>query len=124
MHDFLYAFGFDENDGNFQVNNFGNGGTGNDPVLAEASDGYEDGIVFNCGGPPPTRRCVNNANFNTPADGASPRMQMFMWESPDRDGCSTATSSPTSTVTVSPSGSSATARSARACGRRDGRGLG
>ena len=86
VHDFLYAFGFDENDGNFQVNNFGNGGTGNDPVLAEASDGYEDGIVSNCGGPPPTRRCVNNANFNTPADGASPRMQMFMWESPDRDG--------------------------------------
>ena len=31
---------------------------------------------------------TNNANFGTPADGSRPRMQMFVWTSPnpDRDG--------------------------------------
>lgn len=72
VHDVQYHYGFDEISGNFQVNNFGNGGFGNDPVRAEAQDG---------GG-------VNNANFATPPDGASPRMQMFEWTltNPRRDG--------------------------------------
>jgi extracellular elastinolytic metalloproteinase len=63
IHDKLYSHGFDEAAGNFQVNNFGNGGAGNDRVRAEAQDG---------GG-------TNNANFATPADGSSPRMQMYLW---------------------------------------------
>lgn len=39
IHDLLYRHGFDEAAGNFQVDNFGRGGTGNDAVNAEAQDG-------------------------------------------------------------------------------------
>lgn len=72
IHDKLYKHGFTEAAGNFQTNNFGKGGAGNDPVNAEAQDG---------GG-------TNNANFSTPADGSRPRMQMYLWtrSSPARDG--------------------------------------
>ena len=63
IHDTLYRAGFTEATGNFQVNNFGEGGRGNDPVLAEAQDGSG----------------TDNANFATPRDGTSPRMQMFLW---------------------------------------------
>jgi uncharacterized repeat protein (TIGR01451 family) len=63
MHDFSYRFGFDEASGNFQTNNYGRGGIGNDPVLAEALDGSGQ----------------DNANFSTPPDGFSGRMQMFKW---------------------------------------------
>ncbi len=71
-HDHLYALGFTEAARNFQTNNFGRGGTGNDPVLAEAQDGSG----------------TNNANFSTPADGTSGRMQMYIFTgpTPDRDG--------------------------------------
>lgn len=62
-HDVLYRQGFDEANGNFQINNFGKGGLGNDPVLAEAQDGSG----------------TDNANFSTPTDGSSPRMQMYLW---------------------------------------------
>ena len=72
IHDKLYRHGFNEAAGNFQANNFGKGGAGNDPVNAEAQDG---------GG-------TNNANFATPADGSRPRMQMYIWNrsTPNRDG--------------------------------------
>lgn len=72
IHDIMYAYGFDEVGGNFQVNNLGRGGLGNDHVNAEAQDG---------GG-------TNNANFATPVDGGSGRMQMYLWTltSPQRDG--------------------------------------
>jgi extracellular elastinolytic metalloproteinase len=72
IHDKLYQHGFNEAAGNFQTNNFGLGGSGNDPVNAEAQDG---------GG-------TNNANFATPADGSRPRMQMYLWNrtTPQRDG--------------------------------------
>jgi extracellular elastinolytic metalloproteinase len=72
IHDVQYQYGFDEAGGNFQVNNYGRGGAGNDSVRAEAQDGAG----------------VNNANFGTPPDGQRPRMQMFVWTSPnpDRDG--------------------------------------
>ena len=72
IHDKLYRHGFNEVAGNFQTNNFGKGGAGNDPVNAEAQDG---------GG-------TNNANFSTPADGSRPRMQMYIWtkSTPNRDG--------------------------------------
>jgi uncharacterized protein (TIGR03437 family) len=70
-HDILYSFGFNEAAGNFQTNNFNLGGTGADPVLAEAQDGSG----------------TNNANFSTPPDGRSGRMQMFLWAgTPQRDG--------------------------------------
>jgi hypothetical protein len=64
-HDILWAFGFNEAAGNFQVDNFGRGGTGSDAVRAEAQDGSG----------------TDNANFATPPDGQSPRMQMFLWNS-------------------------------------------
>lgn len=63
VHDVLRGHGFNEAAGNFQVDNFGQGGAGNDPVLAEAQDG---------GG-------TDNANFATPPDGSRPRMQMYLW---------------------------------------------
>ena len=71
-HDKLYRHGFIESTGNFQEDNFGNGGAGGDPVLCEAQDGSG----------------TNNANFSTPSDGSSGRMQMFVWTqtTPKRDG--------------------------------------
>lgn len=64
IHDVMHLYGFDEQAGNFQVNNLGRGGVGGDYVRAEAQDG---------GG-------VNNANMSTPAaDGLPPRMQMYLW---------------------------------------------
>ncbi len=66
MHDLAYAYGFDEPAGNFQQNNYGNGGAAGDYVAAEAQDGSD----------------INNANFTTPPDGAIGRMQMFQWNSP------------------------------------------
>ncbi len=63
VHDILYQYGFDEKSGNFQTDNLGRGGAGNDYVQAEAQDG---------GG-------TDNANFATPADGQRPRMQMYLW---------------------------------------------
>ncbi|MDY0908136.1 M36 family metallopeptidase [Microbacterium sp. CFBP9034] len=92
MHDWLYGHGFDEASGNFQIDNFGSGGSGGDPVLAEAQDGWDFGCVDDKDTPAPGDdeiiRCLNNANFGTPADGASPRMQMYMWAGsrPFRDG--------------------------------------
>ncbi|MBS1115620.1 MAG: Fungalysin metallopeptidase [candidate division NC10 bacterium] len=66
VHDVFYGYGFNEASGNFQVNNYGRGGVGNDDVRAEAQDGAD----------------TNNANFATPPDGARPRMQMFVWTYP------------------------------------------
>lgn len=92
MHDWLYGHGFDEASGNFQVDNFGNGGTGGDAVLAEAQDGWDFGCIDDKDNEDPSDdeaiRCLNNANFGTPAEGASPRMQMYMWAPgrPFRDG--------------------------------------
>jgi large repetitive protein len=68
LHDFFYDSGFDEASGNAQLDNFGRGGAANDPLLAEAQDGY------------PNNR--NNANMSTPADGRSPRMQMYVYDGP------------------------------------------
>ena len=92
MHDWLYSHGFDEASGNFQVDNFGNGGSGGDPVLAEAQDGWDFGCIDDQDTPAPgddvAIRCLNNANFGTPGEGTSPRMQMYMWAPgrPFRDG--------------------------------------
>lgn len=63
IHDLSYQYGFDEVSGNFQASNLGRGGAENDYVLADAQDGSG----------------TNNANFATPADGGSGRMQMYLW---------------------------------------------
>ncbi|KAJ9061554.1 hypothetical protein DSO57_1019473 [Entomophthora muscae] len=72
LHDLYYRYGFDEAAGNFQENNFGRGGRGDDAVVASAqdADGYD------------------NANFATPPDGQRPRMNMYIWDMsyPLRDG--------------------------------------
>jgi uncharacterized repeat protein (TIGR01451 family) len=62
-HDRLASYGFTPAAGNFE---------GSDPVLAEVQDGAG----------------TNNANFGTPPDGASGRMQMFIFDfpTPNRDG--------------------------------------
>jgi hypothetical protein len=64
FHDWYYAAGFTEAAGNAQASNFERGGLGGDAIRAEAQDN---------GG-------LNNANMNTPADGAPPRMQMYLWD--------------------------------------------
>jgi extracellular elastinolytic metalloproteinase len=60
MHDVLKSYGFTPAAGNFEVS---------DPVNAEAQDGSG----------------TDNANFSTPADGSSPRMQMYLWSNANPD---------------------------------------
>jgi uncharacterized repeat protein (TIGR01451 family) len=71
-HDQLFKLGFDEAAGNFQGTNFSGMGLGGDRVLADVQDGGS----------------TNNANFSTPPDGTSGRMQMYIFTGPalDRDG--------------------------------------
>ncbi|WP_319937473.1 M36 family metallopeptidase [Neolewinella maritima] len=66
LHDWTYRHGFDEAAGNYQRNNYGRGGKGRDPVLAETHDSSGS----------------NNANFSTRGDGSSGRMQMYLWGTP------------------------------------------
>ncbi|KAF8172673.1 Fungalysin metallopeptidase-domain-containing protein [Pholiota molesta] len=72
MHDLTYKYGFTEASFNFQNNNFGKGGLGNDQVTISVQDAAG----------------TNNADFATPADGQSGRMRMFLWTftTPERDG--------------------------------------
>ncbi|AEH00588.1 peptidase M36 fungalysin [Lacinutrix sp. 5H-3-7-4] len=63
MHDIWYQYGFDEVSGNFQENNYGNGGVPGDYVFADGQDGSG----------------LNNATFGTPPDGGNPVMTMFLW---------------------------------------------
>ena len=70
MHDFSYMYGFDEAAGNFQANNYGNGGMGGDYVRMEVDDGSG----------------TNNANMSTLPDGSNPRMQMFLWNTVGESG--------------------------------------
>ncbi|MCC6332647.1 MAG: M36 family metallopeptidase [Myxococcales bacterium] len=71
LHDWLYDAGFDERAGNAQLDNFQRGGQERDELLAEGLD---------------WSGCCN-ANMMTPADGRSPRMQMYRWldQIPSRD---------------------------------------
>jgi subtilase family serine protease len=66
-HDFFYDLGFDEAAGNFQVDNFGRGGAGGDPLrtLSRASG-------------------RNNATFEPTPEGQSPTMSLFLF---DGSGC-------------------------------------
>ena len=67
LHNRWYEAGFDEASGNAQKDNFGRGGLGSDPILAEGND-------FSG---------TDNANMSTPADGASPVMQMYRFDGPN-----------------------------------------
>ena len=80
FHDWYYDSGFDELSGNGQTDNYGRGGLGNDPIHAEAQD---------YGG-------TNNANMSTPSDGASGRMQMYIFN-PSGSASITATGTLTGT---------------------------
>jgi subtilisin-like proprotein convertase family protein len=68
-HDRLYQLGFTEAARNFQTNNFGRGGVGNDAILAEGQD-------FSG---------TSNANFSTSPDGTPGRMQMYIFDGPTPD---------------------------------------
>ncbi|KAG9058167.1 hypothetical protein FS842_000921 [Serendipita sp. 407] len=72
IHDINYRYGFNEKTFNFQNDNFGKGGSGNDRIKISVQDS---------GG-------TNNANFATPADGSSGQMRMYIWtfNTPNRDG--------------------------------------
>lgn len=63
LHDWFYDAGFDEASHNPQLDNFGRGGLGRDPLHAEAQD----------------HSGRNNANAMVPPDGTSPRIQMFIF---------------------------------------------
>jgi hypothetical protein len=69
MHDVWYQYGFDEISGNFQANNYGRGGKAADNINADAQDGSLA-----------ETKSLNNANFSSPIDGNSGRMQMFLWD--------------------------------------------
>jgi len=64
LHDDYYDHGFNEASGNAQTMNFGRGGEEGDSLNVEVQD--------NSG--------FNNANMSTPADGESPRMQMYLYD--------------------------------------------
>jgi subtilisin-like proprotein convertase family protein len=68
-HDRLYDLGFTEAARNFQQDNFGRGGLGNDPILAEGQDYV----------------AVNNAVFFAPPDGISGTMELFLFTGADPD---------------------------------------
>ena len=72
IHDIQYQYGFNEAAGNFQMNNYGNGGVGGDSVVAEGQD-----WAGNC-----------NAWFGTPPDGSRPKMTVYTCNiaTPSRDG--------------------------------------
>lgn len=72
IHDLFYVYGFNEESGNFQVDNLNRGGAGGDAVVAHGQSG--DG--------------TNNANFLTRPDGNEGVMRMYVWTqtTPRRDG--------------------------------------
>ncbi|KAG5726674.1 Extracellular elastinolytic metalloproteinase, partial [Termitomyces sp. T112] len=72
LHDTWYRYGFTEAAYNFQADNFGKGGLGNDYVtIAVQSDAGLD-----------------NSDFLTPPDGQFGQMHMYLWDytTPERDG--------------------------------------
>jgi uncharacterized protein (TIGR03437 family) len=59
-HDYYYGLGFNEVAGNFQTDNLGRGGTGNDAVMAEAQQA----------------NALNNASFAPTVEGVAPKIRM------------------------------------------------
>ncbi len=74
IHDRLYELGFTEAAGNFQTDNFGRGGAGNDAVQADAQDSAALA---------PASGNRNNANFSTPPDGIPGRLQVYLFNGPN-----------------------------------------
>ncbi|MFC2172808.1 M36 family metallopeptidase, partial [Acidobacteriota bacterium] len=73
-HDYTYSFGFDEAGGNFQMDNFGLGGAGGDPVLADIQDSADL---------PPLTTTRNLSTFTTLPDGQPGRMELFLYSPPN-----------------------------------------
>ena len=71
-HDETYLLGFTEAARNYQTDNFGRGGAGNDSIVVEIQDGSG----------------TNGGNFTTLPDGERPRLQLFIWTgtTPSKDG--------------------------------------
>src|SRR5207253_10070796 len=69
LHDWFYVSGFDEASKNAQASNYGRAGLGGDNIKAQAED----------------FQSRNNANMLTPADGARPRMRMYVFDGPGPD---------------------------------------
>lgn len=69
LHDWFYDAGFNEESGNAQWNNYGRGGSDGDPL----------GVVLN-----DYDRGTNNATMYTPADGLSPRMNLYYFTAKDK----------------------------------------
>jgi Fungalysin metallopeptidase (M36)/Lamin Tail Domain/Fungalysin/Thermolysin Propeptide Motif/Peptidase propeptide and YPEB domain len=63
IHDYLYSIGFTEPLWNFQQDNFGRGGAGDDGIHAQLQDGSG----------------TDNSNFSTLDDGSGPTMQMYIF---------------------------------------------
>ena len=70
IHDILYLYGFTEATGNFQRNNYGNGGLGNDEIIAREAVPDANGAAI-----------WNNASFGAGADGGNGVMSMGIWQS-------------------------------------------
>jgi extracellular elastinolytic metalloproteinase len=72
IHDLAYKYGFTEAAYNFQTDNLGKGGSGNDAVNLSVQDSSG----------------TNNANFATPPDGQAGTCRMYTWtfNTPNRDG--------------------------------------
>lgn len=66
LHDRWYEAGFDEVAGNAQASNYSRGGKEGDPIVAQVQD----------------VNGRNNATMATPPDGGSPRMRLFLFDSP------------------------------------------
>ena len=91
MHDIWYQYGFDEESGNFQENNYGNTTSpfgGGDSVIADGQDG--DGM--------------NNASFGTPPDGGNPSMTMYLWNGPSGEPLTINNSSMAGSYSAIPAG--------------------
>ncbi|KAH6560808.1 hypothetical protein BASA62_010242 [Batrachochytrium salamandrivorans] len=71
VHDVLYLYGFNEQAGNFQLDNFGKGGRGGDQIIINVQDSKE----------------ANNAYFSTPPDGQPGVLDLhiFTATNPHRD---------------------------------------
>ena len=77
-HDHLRGapIGFTEAAGNFQAINSSGNGKGGDPVDTQTEDGANTDSGL------PDGQHIDNANMDTPPDGQSPRMQMYLQHEP------------------------------------------
>lgn len=73
LHDFWYGFGFDEDSGNAQVDNFGLGGMDGDPIIVDAQDNSQPDDDD-----PNDEGDFCNAFMNAMDDGDSPRSKFLI----------------------------------------------